>query len=121
MGKLFGLNSRKPPAPLLDNVQRIVDAALNNEIAYQRLGYLCDRFGGRPSGSVNLENAIQWIYNTMLTNDSLDAYLENVTVGHWVRGNESAALISPFYRRLPMLSLGGRYALHSILTLIYLF
>jgi len=112
------LNAKKTPdtpdgpatGPLLDAVSKIINASLTNTMCYNRLAYLCDTFGGRPSGSANLENAIQWIYNTMLTVDNLDnVTLENVTVPHWVRGNESAAMLAPFYRSLSILSLGGRY------------
>lgn len=101
--------------PLNDAITAIIANSLNNTICYTRLGYICDTFGGRPSGSQNLEDAISWIHTTMITVDGLDnVTLENVTVPHWVRGIESASMTTPFLRILPMLSLGGRYAGFSL-------
>ena len=38
---------------------RIISHALTDSTAYNRLGYMCDTFGPRLSGSNNLENSIE--------------------------------------------------------------
>jgi carboxypeptidase Q len=86
---------------------RIIDAALADSGAYQRLAELTDRFGPRLSGTDNLERALDWILAQM-KRDGLDRVRgEPVMVPHWVRGEESAQLIEPRPRELPMLGLGG--------------
>ena len=86
---------------------RLIDAALADSAAYERLSVLVDNFGHRFTGSSNLEKAIDWILAEM-KKDGLDNVRgEPVMVPHWVRGNESAELMSPRYRKLPMLGLGG--------------
>ena len=86
---------------------RLMDAALADSAAFQRLTELVDRFGHRLSGSASLEQAIDWILAEM-KNDGLDNVRgEPVMVPHWVRGEESAELVEPRALRLPMLGLGG--------------
>lgn len=89
---------------------RIIQAALSDSAAYDRLAVLADRFGPRLSGSESLERAIDWILDQM-RRDSLDnVHGEPVMVPHWVRGEESAQLLEPRRRNLPMLGLGGSVA-----------
>jgi carboxypeptidase Q len=86
---------------------RIIDAALADSGAYTRLTELVDRFGHRLSGSESLERAIDWVIAEMRS-DGLDRVRgEPVMVPVWVRGEESAELVEPWPRRLPMLGLGG--------------
>jgi len=89
------------------DANRLIDAALADDAAYQRLTDLVDGFGHRLSGSVSLENAIDWIIQEM-ESDGLDNVRgEPVLVPHWVRGEESLEMIEPLARSLPMLALGG--------------
>ena len=93
-----------------DVANRIIDAATENHDAYARLTELVDRFGARVSGSVALENAIDWILVEM-EKDGLDNPRgDPVMVPHWVRGEESLEMILPRPRTLPMLGLGGSIA-----------
>jgi carboxypeptidase Q len=85
----------------------LIDAATRSDFAWQRLACLCDTFGPRFSGTTNLEAAIDWILAEM-KKDGLDNVRgEEVMVPHWVRGVESAAMLEPRPRQLPMLGLGG--------------
>lgn len=86
---------------------KIISKSLTDSTAYNRLGYMCDTFGPRLSGSKNLENAINWILKEM-NNDGLENVKgEKVAVPTWIRGNESVTLLSPFKKELSMLGLGG--------------
>ena len=85
---------------------RIIAAAQADSAAFDRLAELTDKFGHRLSGSQSLEDAIDWVL-TQMTADGLDnVHGEAVIVPHWVRGKESARLLSPRNQRLPMLGLG---------------
>jgi carboxypeptidase Q len=86
---------------------RLIAAATRDSAAWQRLAKLSDTFGPRFSGSENLERAIDWVLAEM-TKDGLENVRgEDVMVPRWVRGTESAELVSPRRQRLPMLGLGG--------------
>jgi hypothetical protein len=85
---------------------RLIGAALSDDSGLARLEYLCDRIGNRVSGSAALEKAIVWAEQEMKR-----AGLENVRtipvkVRHWVRGQESLAMIEPLSRPIAMLGLG---------------
>lgn len=93
-----------------DVADLIIDGALADSFAYERLSVLVDRFGHRFSGSENLERALDWILEEMERDGLENVRSEPVFVPHWVRGEESAELLEPRPRSLPMLSLGGSVA-----------
>ena len=103
----------QPPAanPLVAKYQavadRLIDAALADSAAWNKLAELTDRFGNRISGSAALEQAIDWIIDRMKADGLENVRGESVMVPHWVRGAESAAMVQPRHGRLPMLGLGG--------------
>lgn len=86
---------------------RLIEAALADSAAYERLAELTDRFGHRFSGSESLERAIDWILEEMRGDGLANVRGEPVTVPRWVRGQESATLIEPRQLAMPMLGLGG--------------
>ncbi len=86
---------------------RIMHAALAGNDAYNKLEHLCVVIGHRLSGSPALEEAIDWAVGAMKRDGQQDVHREKVMVPHWVRGNESAELISPRRQRLSMVGLGG--------------
>jgi carboxypeptidase Q len=93
-----------------DQVKLLIDASLASDSAWNRLAYITDTFGPRFSGSQNLEDAIDEIVR-MMKKDGFDTvYTEPVKVPNWVRGNESAKMVSPRPRLMPMLGLGGSIA-----------
>ncbi len=89
---------------------RIINAALSDSAAYDRLAVLTDRFGPRLSGTEPLERAIDWILDQMRKDGLDNVHGEPVMVPRWVRGEESAELLEPRRRTLPMLGLGGSIA-----------
>src|SRR5580658_7845673 len=88
----------------------LLKAVTNSDFPYQRLAQLCDTFGPRFSGSTNLEAALDWILAQMKKDGLENVHGEKVMVPHWVRGAESAEMLAPRARRLPMLGLGGSIA-----------
>ena len=88
------------------NATRLIAAALADSAAYSRLARLTDTFGHRFSGSASLEAAIDWILAEMKRDGLQNVRGEKVMVPRWVRGNESAMLVSPRRYRLHMLGLG---------------
>lgn len=90
-----------------DAAARIIGATLVSNTAYDNLAYLSDRVGHRISGSPQLDAAIQWAVERMKADGFENVHTEPVMVPHWVRGAESAELISPVKRPLVILGLGG--------------
>jgi carboxypeptidase Q len=86
--------------------QRLLQAALRDSFAYKRLARLVDGFGHRMSGAESLERAIDWILAEMRRDGFENVRKEPVTIPHWVRGEESAELVSPRSMTLSMLGLG---------------
>jgi len=104
------INGRSKPEEFLMDSQNIINAAMNDSTAYERLAYLCDTFGPRLSGSSNLEKALDWIILEMRSDGLKMARGERVQVPTWIRGNESLDLILPFKKSMAMLGLGGSIA-----------
>ncbi|MEZ4589347.1 MAG: M28 family metallopeptidase [Gemmatimonadales bacterium] len=86
---------------------RLIDRALADSAAWNKLAELTDRFGNRLSGSASLELAIDWVLERMRGEDFENVRGEPVMVPRWVRGRESAELVVPRRAALPMLGLGG--------------
>jgi hypothetical protein len=85
---------------------RLIDAALSDKDGYAKLAYLCDRIGNRLSGSESLERAVKWSEETMKADGLSNVRRIPVKVPHWVRGSESARLLTPESKPLHMLGLG---------------
>ena len=89
---------------------RIIDAALKDSAAWNRIAELTDTFGHRISGSDALEKAIDWTLARMREDGLENVRGEPVMVPQWVRGAESVELITPRRKSMTMLGLGGSVA-----------
>ena len=86
---------------------RLIDAAMRDSAAWNRIAELTDTFGSRIAGSTALEQAIDWTLSRMRADGLENVRGERAMVSHWVRGAESAELITPRRKPLAMLGLGG--------------
>jgi carboxypeptidase Q len=86
---------------------RLIGESLGSRFAWERLALLGDTFGPRLSGSVNLADAIAWAVAEMKKDGLENVRLEPVKVPHWVRGRESAEIVSPRHHAMVMLGLGN--------------
>lgn len=86
---------------------RLIDRALADSAAWNKIAELTETFGPRLSGSKALEDAIDWTLARMRAEGLDNVRGEPVMVPHWVRGTESAELLEPRVASLPMLGLGG--------------
>ncbi|MFO0838016.1 MAG: M20/M25/M40 family metallo-hydrolase [Phycisphaerae bacterium] len=87
--------------------QRIIQAAMRENAAYDKLERLCDDVGCRISGSPALERAVDWAVATLRADGQDCVRAEPVMVPKWVRGEESLQMIEPRRRPVEMLGLGG--------------
>jgi len=94
------------PVEAREAAQRLMQAALESSVTWERLGDLVDTFGPRLSGTEALEAALDWILAGMEADGLENVRGEPALVPRWVRGPESAELISPRPKRMDILGLG---------------
>jgi hypothetical protein len=93
-----------------DVAGRIIGAALTDVEGWEKLVYLTTEIGHRLSGSLQLEQAIDWAHKGMQSEGLDNPRLQTVKVPHWVRGSEYAEVVAPLSKPLSILGLGGSVA-----------
>jgi len=91
--------SRPPATPplqyspqLVTEIKKIQQAALESDYAYRQLAHLSNNIGARLSGSPQAQTAVEYVAAQM-RKLGLEVQLEKVMVPHWVRGEETGALV----------------------------
>jgi carboxypeptidase Q len=74
-------------------MQKLRDAAMHDDYAAKELRHLTDNIGPRLSGSPQAQQAVEWVADEMRALGA-KVTLEKATVPHWVRGAETAELVS---------------------------
>jgi Zn-dependent M28 family amino/carboxypeptidase len=80
------------PPLLQQQLSAIKAAALNDDYAYHQLSHLTENIGPRPTGSPQASAAAEYVA-AELRKLGLEVRLQQVSVPHWVRGAETAALV----------------------------
>lgn len=91
-------------------VARIIAEATSEKTAteaWNRVAELSDKYPGRLSGSAALEASLIWARDRMKQDGLDDVRIDAVKVPHWVRGQESAAIVGPYAQPLAIAALGG--------------
>ena len=76
----------------LAELQKIQRVALESDYAYRQLSHLSNNIGPRLSGSPQAQKAVEYVADQMRRLGA-DVQLEKLMVPHWVRGEETAALV----------------------------
>jgi hypothetical protein len=76
----------------LTDLKRLQQAALVSDYAYKQVAHLADNIGPRLSGSAQAAKAVEYVASE-LKGIGCEVQLERVMVPHWVRGEETAALV----------------------------
>jgi len=87
----------------------IVHREVATSRAYETLERLTDDIGPRLSGSPNAAAAVTWALRTF-EKWGISATPQKVMVPHWVRGAETATLVSHRNQRVALTALGGSVA-----------
>lgn len=90
-----------------EEVNQIVQTALENDEGWERLTYFVDYFPGRLTGSEILEASIDWSLELLKADGFQNVYGQEVTIPKWVRGDEYVKMHLPYRKDLPMLGLGN--------------
>lgn len=78
---------------VIAQLRQLQQAALKSDYAYRQAAHLCNNIGPRISGSRQAQQAVQYVADE-LQRLGLDVRLERVMVPHWVRGAETAQLVT---------------------------
>ena len=98
-------------------LKSIYKTALLNGQAYDWLDYLTNQIGGRLSGSLNAERAVEWSREELEKLNLDRVWLQPVLVPKWVRGPKEFALIETepgVTFNVPITALGGSVATPSV-------
>ncbi len=76
----------------LAELKKLQQAALASDYAYRQVAHLSNNIGPRLTGSAQAQKAVEYVA-AELKALGLEVRLEKVTVQHWVRGEETAALV----------------------------
>jgi carboxypeptidase Q len=83
------------------------DAAMaGHDIAYSWVSELTTRFGPRPAGSANEQQAAQWAAARLKALGFENVHIESFPITAWVRGTESAQIVTPLPQPLVVAALG---------------
>ncbi|HWN23929.1 MAG TPA: M20/M25/M40 family metallo-hydrolase [Candidatus Sulfotelmatobacter sp.] len=76
----------------LADLKRLQQEALNSDYAYKQVAHLANNIGSRLSGSAQTQRAVDYVASELKA-IGCGVQLERVMVPHWVRGEETAALV----------------------------
>jgi Zn-dependent M28 family amino/carboxypeptidase len=80
------------PPQLMKEMKQLQQAALASDYAYRQVAHLSNNIGPRLTGSAQAQKAVEYVADEM-RRLGLEVRLEKVMVPHWVRGEETAALV----------------------------
>lgn len=76
----------------LAELKQLQEAALKSDYAYRQVAHLSNNIGPRLTGSAQAQKAVEYV-GAELKALGLEVQLEKCMVPHWVRGEETAALV----------------------------
>ena len=98
-------------------IKDIFNTSLTKSKAYSWLDYLSNQIGGRLSGSLEAERAVEWGKAELEKLNFDKVWLQPVMVPRWVRGPKEFALIETepgITFNVPIAALGGSVATPSV-------
>src|SRR2546430_1995197 len=108
-------------AQTLGDLKRLQQAALTSDYAYRQVAHLADNIGPRLTGSAQAAKAVEYVAGELKA-IGCEVQLEKVIVSHWVRGEETAALVqwpgqaAGTTQKIELCALGGSVATSDGLT-----
>ena len=76
-----------------DMIKKFFDNSMSSSVSYELLDHLSNEIGGRLSGSLNAERAVEWGRKELIKVGFDKVWLQDVMVPKWVRGPKEFALI----------------------------
>src|SRR5579864_4470795 len=105
-GRCAGALAASAPSPEVVAGQLRDAAMAGHDIAYSWVSDLTTRFGPRPAGSANEQQAAVWAAARLKELGFENVRIESFPITAWVRGSESGQLIAPSAQPLVIAALG---------------
>ncbi len=99
-----------PPVPVDPRVERLRDAALKDDLAYEITEGLTTEIGPRLAGTEAEARARAWGAAKLKALGFRNVRIETYQMPVWVRGEETAEVVSPFPQKLRLTALGNSAA-----------
>jgi hypothetical protein len=102
--------SAPAPAPAQNGsaqAERLRDAALNDDVAYDIVEGLTTEIGPRLAGTEAEARAREWAVRKLKALGFANVHIEPYDMPVWVRGEERAEIVSPFPQPLTLTALGN--------------
>lgn len=90
----------------LNQAERLRDAALKDEVAYDIVEGLTTEVGPRPAGTDSEARAREWAVRRLKVLGFANVHVETYDMPAWVRGEERAEIVAPFPQKLAVTALG---------------
>jgi hypothetical protein len=97
----------RPPPPISPQIERLRDAALNDDIAYDIVEGLTTEVGPRLAGTEAEARARDWSVRKLRALGFANVRVESFDMPVWVRGEEKAWVTAPFPQQLVVSALGN--------------
>ncbi len=94
-------------APADPAVEALRDAALKDDVAYDIIEGLTTEVGPRLAGTEAEARARRWAVAKLAALGFKNVHIETTMMRTWVRGVETAEVVSPFPQKLRLTALGG--------------
>jgi hypothetical protein len=90
-----------------NQAERLRDAALKDDIAYDIVEGLTTEVGPRPAGTESEARAREWAVRRLKAMGFANVHVETYDMPVWVRGEERAEIVAPFPQKLAVTALGN--------------
>ncbi|HEX8467116.1 MAG TPA: M20/M25/M40 family metallo-hydrolase [Allosphingosinicella sp.] len=90
-----------------NQADRLRDAALKDDVAYDIVEGLTTEIGPRPAGTDSEAQAREWAVRRLKALGFANVHVETYDMPVWVRGEERAEIVSPFPQKLAVTALGN--------------
>jgi carboxypeptidase Q len=91
----------------VSQAERLRDAALKDEVAYDIVEGLTTEIGPRPAGTDAEARAREWAVRRLKALGFANVHVETYDMPVWVRGEERAEIVAPFPQKLVVTALGN--------------
>lgn len=99
--------AQPPSAPVDPQVAALRDAALKDDVAFSIVEGLTTEVGPRLAGTEAEARARAWAAKKLTALGFKNVHIETTTMQTWVRGDETAEVVSPFPQKLRLAALGN--------------
>jgi len=104
---LAAAQTAPPPLPLDPKIERLRDAALKDDLAYDITEGLTTEIGQRLAGTEAEARARTWAVARLKGLGFSNVHIETFDMPVWVRGEERAEIVAPFPQKLVIAALGN--------------